>query len=207
MFLFCPFPLFFQGDTFFEMNKPTTKVMIENDTPLITLHMGQRHSIRDNTQDKEIQRRVTVGWTVFAKYRDIFKSNTGTCLERQIYNSYVLPAVTYRAETWALTCQAKNKLTSASCYIHARAHAHAHAHTRIRAHSHTHTHPRIRTLRKRARAHAHTRTHAHTHTRTHAHTHTRTHAHTHTRTHAHTHTRTHAHTHTRTHARAFKIDI
>ena len=47
------------------------------------------------------------------KHCDIFKGNTGTCLKRQVYNSYVLPVMTYGAETWALTTQAKNKLAAA----------------------------------------------------------------------------------------------
>ncbi|KAK2177429.1 hypothetical protein NP493_598g01029 [Ridgeia piscesae] len=50
-------------------------------------------------QDKEIQRRITAGWTAFAKHRDIFKGNIGTCLKRQVYNSCVLPTMTYGAET------------------------------------------------------------------------------------------------------------
>ena len=35
------------------------------------------------------------------------------CLKRQVYNSYVLPATTYGAETWTLTKQAQNKLAAA----------------------------------------------------------------------------------------------
>ncbi|KAK2184475.1 hypothetical protein NP493_265g02030 [Ridgeia piscesae] len=43
----------------------------------------------------------------FAKHPDICKGNIGTCLKRQVYNSCVLPAMTYGAEIWALTTQAK----------------------------------------------------------------------------------------------------
>ncbi|KAK2192229.1 hypothetical protein NP493_36g02018 [Ridgeia piscesae] len=50
---------------------------------------------------KELQRRITADWTGFAKHRNIFNGNIGTCMERQIYNSYVLPAMTYGAEIWA----------------------------------------------------------------------------------------------------------
>ena len=45
--------------------------------------------------------------------RDIFKSDTNTCLKRQVYDWYVLPAMAYGADTWALTTQAKNKLAAA----------------------------------------------------------------------------------------------
>ena len=44
---------------------------------------------------------------------DIFKSNLAICLKRQVYNSCVLPAMTYGAETWTLTKQAQNKLAAA----------------------------------------------------------------------------------------------
>ena len=46
-------------------------------------------------------------------HRDIFKSNLAICLKRQVYNSCVLPAMTYGAETWTLTKQAQNKLAAA----------------------------------------------------------------------------------------------
>ena len=53
------------------------------------------------------------GWTAFAKHRDIFRGNIGTCLKRQTYNSCVLPAMAYGAEIWELTYHAKNKLAAA----------------------------------------------------------------------------------------------
>ena len=106
------------------MNISKTKVMLENDTPIYInttqienvesyVYLGQRYSIRDKNQDKEIQRRITAGWTEFAKHRDIFKGNFGTCLKRQAFKSCVLPAMIHGAETWALTIQAKNKLAAA----------------------------------------------------------------------------------------------
>ena len=89
-----------------KMNKSKTKVMMESDTPLYVnnaqienvasyVYMGRRYSTRDKTQDKEIQRRITAGWTAFAKHRDIFKGNIGICLKRQVYTSCVLTAMTY----------------------------------------------------------------------------------------------------------------
>ncbi|KAK2183438.1 hypothetical protein NP493_312g04010 [Ridgeia piscesae] len=99
--------------------------MMENDTPIYVnntqienvesyIYLGQRYSTRNKNQVTEIQRRITAGWTVvFVKHRNIFKGNIGTCLKRQVYNSCALPAMTYGAETWALTIQAKNKLAAA----------------------------------------------------------------------------------------------
>ncbi|KAK2149983.1 hypothetical protein NP493_2869g00004 [Ridgeia piscesae] len=71
--------------------------MMETDTPIYVnntqienvesyVYLRQRHSTRDKNKDKENQRRITAGWTAFAKHRDIFKGNIGTCLKRQIYN-------------------------------------------------------------------------------------------------------------------------
>ena len=105
------------------MNKSKTKMMMETNTPIYVnniqienfesyIYLGQRYSTRNKNQDKEIQRKITAGWTAFAKHCDIFKGNIGTCL-RQIYNSCILLAMTYGAETWALTTQAKNKLAAA----------------------------------------------------------------------------------------------
>ena len=90
------------------MNKSGTKVMMENYTPIYVnntktennesyICLGQRYSTRDKNQDMEIQRRIRVGWTAFTKHRDIFKGRT--CLKRHVYNSCVLPTMTYGAET------------------------------------------------------------------------------------------------------------
>ena len=104
------------------MNKSKTKVMMENATPIYVnntqienvesyTYQGQRYGTRENNQDKEIQRRITAGWTIFPKHRDIFKGNIGTRSKRH-GNSCVLPAMTYGAVTWALTTQAKNHLAA-----------------------------------------------------------------------------------------------
>ena len=103
-----------QGDT----------ISSENDTPIYVnntqienvecyIYLGQRYSTRDNNPDKEIQRRTMAGWTAFAKHRDIFNGNIGTCLKRQVYDSCAFTAKTYGAETWELTAQEKNKLAAA----------------------------------------------------------------------------------------------
>ncbi|KAK2183480.1 hypothetical protein NP493_310g00002 [Ridgeia piscesae] len=99
--------------------------MIENDIPISVnntqienvesyIYVGQRYTTRDKNQDKEIERRITTGWTAFAKHRDIFKGNIGTCLKRQVYNSCVLPAMTYGAETWALNHPSEEQASSCS---------------------------------------------------------------------------------------------
>ncbi|KAK2174752.1 hypothetical protein NP493_778g00001 [Ridgeia piscesae] len=69
----------------------------------VEIYLRQRYNTSDKNQDMAIQRRITAGWIAFAKHRDIFKGNTGTCLKRQVYTSCILPAMTYGMETWALT--------------------------------------------------------------------------------------------------------
>ena len=107
-----------------KINKSKAKVLMENNTPIYVnniqiknvesyIYLGQRYSIRDKNKHKEIQRRITAGWTAFAKHRDIFEGNIGTCFKRQVYNSCVLPALNYGAETWVLTTHAKNKRAAA----------------------------------------------------------------------------------------------
>ena len=106
------------------MNISKTKKMVEDNTPIYVnntqienvesyVYLGQLFSLRDKNQDKEILRRITAGWTAYAKHRDIFKSNFAICLKRKVYNSCVLPAMTNGAETWSLTKQAQKKLAAA----------------------------------------------------------------------------------------------
>ena len=66
-----------------KMNKSKTKALMETDTSIYVnniqiknvesyIYPGQRYSTRDKNQDKEIQRKITAGWTAFDKHRDIF---------------------------------------------------------------------------------------------------------------------------------------
>ena len=77
------------------------------------VYLGQHYILKEVNQDKEIQRRIVTGWAAYAKHRDIFQSHRAICLKRQVYNSCVLSAMTYGAETWTLTKQAQNKLAAA----------------------------------------------------------------------------------------------
>ena len=95
-----------------KMNISKTKVMVVDNTPINVnnvlienvqgyVYLGQHYSLMEKNQDKEIQRRIMAGWAAYAKHRDIFKINLATCLKRQVYNSCVLPAMAYGAETRA----------------------------------------------------------------------------------------------------------
>ena len=89
-----------------KMNIAKTKVMVVDNTPINVnnvlienfqgyVYLGQHYSLKEKNQDKEIQRRIMAGWAAYAKHRNIFKSNLAICLKRQVYNSCVLPAMTY----------------------------------------------------------------------------------------------------------------
>ena len=107
-----------------KMNITKTKVMVVDNTPINvnnvlidnvpgSVYLGQHYSLKEKNQDKEIQRRIMASWAAYAEHRDICKSNLAICLKRQVYNSCVLPAMTYGAETWTLAKQAQNKLAAA----------------------------------------------------------------------------------------------
>ena len=86
------------------------------------IYVGQRYRTKDKHQDNDIQRRIAAEWKTFAMHRDIFKGNIGTFLKRQIYNSHLLPAMAYDAETRALTTQAKNKLSATQTKMDVKLH-------------------------------------------------------------------------------------
>ena len=77
------------------------------------IYLGQRFSLSDRNQEKEIQRRISAGWGAFAKHKDIMKSNMPVCLKRKVYNTCVIPAMTYGAEAWTLTEKMENNLAVA----------------------------------------------------------------------------------------------
>ena len=87
-----------------KMNIAKTNVNVVDNTPinvnnvLIKNVEGYvRYSLKEKNQDKEIQRRIMRGWAAYAKHRDFFKSILAIYLKRQVYNSCVLPAMTYGA--------------------------------------------------------------------------------------------------------------
>ena len=107
-----------------EMNIAKTKVMVVDSTPInvnnvlienvkVYVYLGQHYIITEKNQDKEIQRRIMAGWEAYIKHRDVFKSNLAIWFKKHVYNSCVLPAMTYGAETWTLTKQAQHKHAAA----------------------------------------------------------------------------------------------
>ncbi|PZC71609.1 hypothetical protein B5X24_HaOG212887 [Helicoverpa armigera] len=60
--------------------------------------------------EKEVNRRIQLGWAAFGKLRNIFSSDIPQCLKTKVYNQCVLPVLTYGTETWPLTIGLISKL-------------------------------------------------------------------------------------------------
>ena len=65
----------------------------------------------DNDISKEIAQRITSGWRRFGEYSHFLKDRKiPICPKRTIMDTVILPAMTYGAETWALTKHKEKKL-------------------------------------------------------------------------------------------------
>ena len=63
---------------------------------------------------KEIEQRITSGWRRFGQYSTFMKDlKMPICLKRKIMDMVILPAMTYGAETWAITKRQSEKLAVA----------------------------------------------------------------------------------------------
>lgn len=75
------------------------------------VYLGHILSFDKEHQNKEISRRIQLGWAAFNKLDDILKSvDVPQCLKTRLYNQCVLPTMTYGAETWTLTKEAVHKV-------------------------------------------------------------------------------------------------
>ncbi len=54
------------------------------------MYLGQAVSANP-AQDREIKRRIGMGWNAFGKHRDIINSNLPLSLNRKVYNHCILP--------------------------------------------------------------------------------------------------------------------
>ena len=67
-----------------------------------------------NEISAEINQRVTAGWRRFGQYSQFLKEkNIPISLKRKIMDTVILPALTYGAETWALTDHQTRKIAAA----------------------------------------------------------------------------------------------
>ncbi|MCJ3109048.1 hypothetical protein LN026_27435, partial [Klebsiella pneumoniae] len=57
----------------------------------------------DPNHEAEVVRRIRMGWSAFGKHSQIMNGSLPLSLKRKVYNSCILPLLTYGAETWRLT--------------------------------------------------------------------------------------------------------
>ncbi len=74
-------------------------------------YLGQMVSANP-AHEKEIRRRIGMGWSAFAKQNLIMISNLPLSLKRKVYNQGILPVLTYGPETWRLTKELERKLSA-----------------------------------------------------------------------------------------------
>ena len=73
-------------------------------------YLGQTIAMENSTK-QEVSIRIKVGWSVFGKYREIFLDrHLPMSPKRKVFNQCVLPAMTYRCQTWSLTKALVKKL-------------------------------------------------------------------------------------------------
>ncbi|CAH2264014.1 jg16397 [Pararge aegeria aegeria] len=99
------------------MNMSKTKIMSNAHVPLHPIIVGSSaleivdeyiylgHTIQlgRSNFEKEVNRRIQLGWAAFGKLRDIFSSKIPQCLKTKVFEQCVLPVMTYGSETWSLT--------------------------------------------------------------------------------------------------------
>lgn len=104
------------------INKTKTKIMTNRDEIAIKIdsenieyvkdyiYLGQIISFKDQT-DSEIDKRVSCAWKRYWSLKDIFKSkNFPMAAKKKVFDSCVLPCLTYGCQTWALTQKHYTKL-------------------------------------------------------------------------------------------------
>ncbi|XP_072943439.1 uncharacterized protein [Epargyreus clarus] len=100
-----------------KMNMDKTKIMSNvHVTPMpvvvdgVTLelvdeyvYLGQIIQMGKSNFEKEVTRRIRLGWAAFGKLRDISSSKIPQSLKSKMFEQCVLPVMTYGAETWSFT--------------------------------------------------------------------------------------------------------
>ena len=75
------------------------------------VYLGQIVQLGRSNFEKEVNRRIQLGWAAFGKLRNIFSSQIPQCLKTKVFDQCVLPVMTYGTETWTLTMGLIRKLS------------------------------------------------------------------------------------------------
>ena len=96
-----------KGKAKFMTNIDTTDNIQTNGTEIekVTSYRYQGQTIAvENITKQEVSIRIKAGWSVFGKYREIFRDrHLPTTLKRKVFNQCVLPAITHGCQTWSPT--------------------------------------------------------------------------------------------------------
>lgn len=88
-------------------------IRIDNDRSIKAaedvIYLGQTISAT-NRREKEITRRIKIGWNKYWALKRIFKTNLSLKIKSKVFNTCIIPAMNYGAQTWALREKDKNKL-------------------------------------------------------------------------------------------------
>lgn len=72
----------------------------------------------DLNQEKEMRRRICIGWEALGKNSQIMNGRLPPSLQRMVYNQCVSLVMKYAAETWRLTKHLERKLRSPQQAMH-----------------------------------------------------------------------------------------
>lgn len=67
-----------------------------------TIYLGQLITFGKKTE-KEINRRITLAWKKYWTLKHIFKEPFTNDQKIEIFNSHILPVLTYESQTWTMT--------------------------------------------------------------------------------------------------------
>lgn len=100
------------------MNLDKTKIMVNEhitpvpitvaDTPLEVVqeyvYLGQILQLGKNNFEKELSRRIQLGWAAFGKLRQVFSSPIPQCLKTKVFNQCVVPVMTASSSSSSTYC-------------------------------------------------------------------------------------------------------
>ncbi|CAH2238838.1 jg6827 [Pararge aegeria aegeria] len=70
---------------------------------LLNDDLSKQKQLGHTNFEKEVNRRIQLGWAVFGKLRDTFSSKISQCQKNKVFEQCVLPVKTYGSEMWYLT--------------------------------------------------------------------------------------------------------
>ena len=73
------------------------------------VYLGQLISLKNRTE-KELNRRISLGWGKFWQLKEIFKGPFNINSKIDIFNSCIIPTLAYGTQTWPLTQKILKKL-------------------------------------------------------------------------------------------------